>query len=112
MQVRKILIADDDDDLRGALCEQLTLHPEFATLHAPTAGAALDLARDESPDLTVNAGKDAQYLAAKRFGRHVDGDIGRPRFRDVDDQQQRLGGSCRGAQRDVSGDHKPLLVEP
>lgn len=52
-QVRKILIADDDDDLRGALGEQLALHAEFAALHAPTAGAALDLARDEAPDLVI-----------------------------------------------------------
>jgi DNA-binding response OmpR family regulator len=53
MQVRKILIADDDEDLRGALGEQLTLHAEFAALHAPTAGAALDMARDEAPDLVI-----------------------------------------------------------
>jgi DNA-binding response OmpR family regulator len=53
MQVRKILIADDDDDLRGALCDQLTLHAEFAALNAQTAGAALDLVRDEAPDLVI-----------------------------------------------------------
>ena len=29
MQVRKILIADDDDDLRAALAEQLALYDEF-----------------------------------------------------------------------------------
>ena len=52
-QVRKILIADDDDDLRGALSEQLSLHAEFAALHASTAGTALDLARDQAPDLVI-----------------------------------------------------------
>ena len=33
-QVRKILIADDDSDLRAALAEQLALHEEFAAVQA------------------------------------------------------------------------------
>ncbi|HKH81220.1 MAG TPA: DNA-binding response regulator, partial [Methylovirgula sp.] len=38
-QVRKILIADDDEDLRGELVEQLAMHAEFQPFHAPTATA-------------------------------------------------------------------------
>jgi len=39
MQVRKILIADDDEDLRAALAEQIALHEEFAAVHASTGEA-------------------------------------------------------------------------
>ncbi|HLH11528.1 MAG TPA: response regulator transcription factor [Methylovirgula sp.] len=52
-QVRKILIADDDDDLRGELAEQLSVHAEFQPFHAPTAMAALAVARQETPDLVI-----------------------------------------------------------
>ncbi|MGH6818268.1 MAG: response regulator transcription factor [Methylovirgula sp.] len=52
-QVRKILIADDDDDLRGELVEQLAVHAEFQPFHAPTAMAALAVARREAPDLVI-----------------------------------------------------------
>jgi len=38
---RKILLVDDDDALRASLAEQLQLHEEFATVQAPTGGAAL-----------------------------------------------------------------------
>ena len=34
---RKILIIDDDDELRESLSEQLSLHEEFETELAPTA---------------------------------------------------------------------------
>jgi DNA-binding response OmpR family regulator len=51
--VRKILIADDDDDLRSELVEQLGLHAEFQPLNAPTASAALAVAREEAPDLVI-----------------------------------------------------------
>jgi DNA-binding response OmpR family regulator len=53
MPVRKILIADDDDDLRAALAEQLSLHEEFAPVHAPTAASALAVSRDQTPDLVI-----------------------------------------------------------
>jgi DNA-binding response OmpR family regulator len=52
-QVRKILIADDDEDLRGALAEQLALHEEFAAVQAATAGQALATTRAEPPDLVI-----------------------------------------------------------
>jgi len=52
-QVRKILIADDDDELRGELVEQLALHAEFEPAHASTAGAALAAAREGAPDLII-----------------------------------------------------------
>jgi DNA-binding response OmpR family regulator len=43
----KILIVDDDDALRHSLGEQLQLHEEFAVAQAPTASAALGLAKDQ-----------------------------------------------------------------
>jgi DNA-binding response OmpR family regulator len=39
---RKILIVDDDADLRHALAEQLSLHEEFMTAEAETGGTALE----------------------------------------------------------------------
>ena len=53
MQVRKILIADDDDDLRAALAEQLALHEEFEPIEARDAGAAIALAKRERPELVI-----------------------------------------------------------
>jgi len=52
-QIRKILIADDDDELRGELVEQLALHAEFEPAHAATGAAALAAARQVSPDLII-----------------------------------------------------------
>ncbi len=53
MQVRKILIADDDEDLRAALAEQLALYDEFDPVQAPNGQAAIDRARAERPDLVL-----------------------------------------------------------
>ena len=52
-QVRKILIADDDNDLRGALAEQLALHEEFSATQADCAAKALAITRSEHPDLVI-----------------------------------------------------------
>ena len=52
-QVRNILIADDDAELRAALAEQLALHEEFSASQADTAARALALARAENPDLVI-----------------------------------------------------------
>ena len=52
-QVRKILIADDDNDLRAALAEQLALHEEFSASQADTAAKALAMTRAEHPDLVL-----------------------------------------------------------
>lgn len=41
----RILIVDDDAALRHSLAEQLQLHEEFSAAQAPTAGAALDMAK-------------------------------------------------------------------
>jgi DNA-binding response OmpR family regulator len=51
--VRKILIIDDDDELRDSLSEQLALHEEFETLLAPTASEGLKLARNGHVDLVL-----------------------------------------------------------
>ena len=42
---RKILIIDDDDELRNSLSEQLSLHEEFDTMLAANASDGLKLAR-------------------------------------------------------------------
>jgi DNA-binding response OmpR family regulator len=52
-RIRKLLIADDDEDLRAALDEQLALHSEFSAVHADTAASAMALARQEVPDLVI-----------------------------------------------------------
>ncbi len=52
-QVMKILIADDDADLRAALAEQLSLHEEFSAVHANSAEGALSASRQETPDLII-----------------------------------------------------------
>lgn len=52
-QVRKILIADDDNDLRHALAEQLALHEEFSASEVDTAAKALAATRAEHPDLVI-----------------------------------------------------------
>ena len=52
-QVRTILIADDDEDLRQALSEQLTLHEEFEVLPAENGAKAISIARGAQPDLII-----------------------------------------------------------
>jgi len=52
-QKRRILIVDDDSDLRMALGEQLGLHPEFAVAEAAdVAGARISVA-EQPPDLVI-----------------------------------------------------------
>jgi DNA-binding response OmpR family regulator len=52
-QRKTLLLVDDDDDLRGALAEQLALHEEFAVAEAPTAGEGVRMARELKPDLVL-----------------------------------------------------------
>lgn len=53
MQVRRILIADDDDDLRTALAEQLALDEEFDPVQERDAKGAIARALEERPDLVL-----------------------------------------------------------
>lgn len=53
MQVCKILIVDDDDDLRTALTEQLALYQEFEALQLTDARSAIAYAQKERPDLVI-----------------------------------------------------------
>ena len=53
MQVRKILIADDDDDLRAALAEQLAMYEEFEPVQAHDAAHAITRSKQERPDLVI-----------------------------------------------------------
>ena len=52
-QARRILIVDDDVDLRNALVEQLGLHPEFEVEAVDTAEAALKSVADSPADLVI-----------------------------------------------------------
>ena len=52
-QIRKILIVDDDEDLRSSLAEQLALHDEFVVLQAPNAMTGVAAARAQTPDLVL-----------------------------------------------------------
>ena len=52
-QTRRILVVDDDSELRQALAEQLALHEEFAVTAFGTAGDALAAAKKQPPDLIV-----------------------------------------------------------
>jgi DNA-binding response OmpR family regulator len=53
MTARKILIVEDDEDLRDALTEQLRLYEEFETLEATTAATGIQCARGEHIDLLL-----------------------------------------------------------
>ena len=50
---RKILIVDDDADLRDALVEQLALHGEFEASAVDTGAKGIQTARTDSPDLVI-----------------------------------------------------------
>ncbi|HXF55464.1 MAG TPA: response regulator transcription factor [Hyphomicrobiaceae bacterium] len=50
---RKILIVDDDDELRDSLRSQLAMHDEFELATAATAAKGLELARSQHFDLIV-----------------------------------------------------------
>ncbi|MBW8813822.1 MAG: response regulator transcription factor [Caulobacterales bacterium] len=51
-QRKTLLIVDDDQDLRGAIAEQLQAEG-FQPLEAPTAGEGVRLAREAKPDLIL-----------------------------------------------------------
>lgn len=50
---RKILIVDDDDDLRDSLKDQLDLHDEFDVVIAETAGKGVETAKSDHMDLIL-----------------------------------------------------------
>ena len=50
---KKILLVDDDDQLRQALAEQLRLHEEFQAVEAATGQAALERTKTEAFDAIV-----------------------------------------------------------
>ncbi len=52
-QKRRILIVDDDGDLRMALAEQLSLHPEFVVAEAADVAGARTALAEQSPDLVI-----------------------------------------------------------
>lgn len=50
---RKILIVEDDDDLRESLMDQLALHDEFEITDASTATAGIEAAKTNHHDLVL-----------------------------------------------------------
>jgi DNA-binding response OmpR family regulator len=52
-QRKTLLIIDDDDDLRGAVAEQLQLHEEFLAVEAATGADGVRLAQEVRPDLVL-----------------------------------------------------------
>ena len=52
-QQKTILIVDDDDDLRGALAEQIGSEEEFRTVEAASARAGIAAAAEHRPDLIL-----------------------------------------------------------
>lgn len=53
MTARKILIVDDDKELREALVEQLSLYDDFETVEEETATAGVKTARNDHVDLLI-----------------------------------------------------------
>ena len=53
MATKNILLVDDDDDLRGALTEQLALYDEFTVITEASATKGVNTARSEQIDLLV-----------------------------------------------------------
>lgn len=51
--VRKLLLIDDDDDLRDALCGSLNVHEEFEVSTGDTAAACVERCNEEHWDLVV-----------------------------------------------------------
>lgn len=52
-QVRKILLCDDDADMREALSEQLALHEEFETVSVDSAAKAIQTVKGDHFDLLI-----------------------------------------------------------
>ena len=52
-QRKTLLIIDDDDDLRGAVAEQLPLNDEFLAVEAATGAEGVRLAQESRPDLVL-----------------------------------------------------------
>jgi len=50
---RRILVVDDDDDLRQSLAEQLRLYDEFEVIEEATAGSGVRRAKQEQIDLVL-----------------------------------------------------------
>lgn len=50
---RRILLVDDDNDLRSALHDQLTLHEEFEVAEVDTACKGVEFAKSNNPDLVL-----------------------------------------------------------
>ena len=50
---RRVIVIDDDNDLRESLVDQLALHDDFETAQAATAAAGIELCKSEHVDLVL-----------------------------------------------------------
>ncbi|MEE3069947.1 MAG: response regulator, partial [Pseudomonadota bacterium] len=52
-QLRKILLVDDDEDLREALSEQLVMTEDFDVFEADTGSSAMERVKEALYDLVI-----------------------------------------------------------
>lgn len=60
--LRKILIMDNDIELRATLADQLALNPEFDVIQASNAPEAINYVKEFSADLIIMDGREALQL--------------------------------------------------
>ena len=65
---RRILIVDDDEELRETLKDQLVLHDEFEVLTAGTASKGMELAKADHFDLSYTTFRFPTWMAARPCG--------------------------------------------
>jgi CheY-like chemotaxis protein len=63
---RKILVVDDDDDLRQSLQEQLAMSGEFHVVTAETAAKGITLIKNEPPRSRGRVGLSNPHVGAGR----------------------------------------------
>ena len=63
---RRLLVVDDDQDLRDTLTEQLALYDEFEILSADTAASAINQAKADRIDLAIVDGTVGHAAAPPR----------------------------------------------
>ena len=63
-QRKTLLVVDDNEELRGAIAEQLQLSEDFSAIEAATAGDGVRAAIENRPDLILGAALVAAHTLA------------------------------------------------